>query len=177
MSLVAIVAAAVAILGGVVSASSKSGRLGMPFKVSVGDRVLDPPALAVALWAETALGHGQRVAAEEADARLLLTYAGEHVFAGTNPPIKSVLQTPTLYRWQLDVLRKNRIRYVVVDARTASADVTSGYFFSQVAPAEESRFSRSVVTKFERAGARRLYDNGDIVVDDLSEIRYADAHP
>jgi hypothetical protein len=168
--------AGVLLVGSVVSASSQ-GRLAQPYRVAAGGADLQPAGVAVARWARRVLGPKQRVAAEEADARLLLVYGDQHVFAGTNPPITSVLQTPVLYRWQLDVLRRHRIRYVVVDARRASADVSRGYYFSRRPERAGDRFPRAALTKFERAGARRIYDSGEIVVDDLAGVRYAAATP
>jgi hypothetical protein len=168
--------AGVLLVGSVVSGSSQ-GRLAQPYRVAAGGADVQPAGVAVARWARRVLGPGQRVAAEEADARLLLVYGEQHVFAGTNPPITSVLQTPVLYRWQLDVLRRNRIRYVVVDARRASADVSTGYYFSRRPAGAGDRFPRAALTKFERAGARRIYDSGEIIVDDVAGVRYAAATP
>jgi 4-amino-4-deoxy-L-arabinose transferase-like glycosyltransferase len=74
-------------------------------------------------------------------------------------------------------LRREGIRFVVVDARTSSANVSSGYFFPRQAVGPQDRFPAAVVTKFERAGAQRIYDGGDIVVDDLAGVSDAEAAP
>jgi hypothetical protein len=170
-------AAGLLLIGSVVSGASHAERLAQPYRVAVAGRHLDPPGVAVARWARDVLGPGARIAAQEADARLLLVDGRQHVFAGTNPPIASVLQTPTLYRWQLELLRREGIRFVVVDARTSSANVSSGYFFPRQAVGPQDRFPAAVVTKFERAGAQRIYDGGDIVVDDLAGVSDAEAAP
>jgi hypothetical protein len=164
------------LVGSVVSATSQ-GRLAQPYRVAVRGADLEPAGVAVARWAHGVLGPERRVAAEEADARLLLVYGDQHVFAGTNPPITSVIQTPVLYRWQLNVLRRHGIRYVVVDARRASADVSTGYYFPRRPENADERFPGAALTKFERAGARRIYDSGEIVVDDLAGVRYGAARP
>jgi hypothetical protein len=170
------VAAAILLVGGVVAGSSQ-GRLAEPYRIAMAGRELDPPGVAAARWSMRVLGPGQHMAAQEADARLLLVYGDERVIAGTNPPIKSVLETPVLYRWQLDVLRRNAVRYVVVDARRASADVTTGYYFSRRPDSRGGRFPHAALTKFERAGARRIYDSGEIFIDDLVGVKYAAAQP
>ncbi len=117
------------------------------------------------------------MAAQEADARLLLVYGNQHVYAGTNPPFKSVLETPVLYRWQVDLLRRHRVRFVVVDARRSSADVASGYYFPRRRDRRADLYPRATLTKFERAGATRIYDGGPIVIDDIARLRYAAAQP
>jgi glycosyltransferase involved in cell wall biosynthesis len=162
--------AALLLVGGVIAAASASDRVAQPYRIAVGRVDLDPAGVAVARWAGRVLGPGQRIAAEEADARLLYIYGREQVVTGSNPPIATVLQTPILYRWQWELLRRQRIRYVVVDARTASADVTSGYYFPRRPVGPGDRFPAAAVTKFERAGARRIYDNGEIFVDDLAGV-------
>ncbi len=166
----AVVLAGIVLVGGVISGASPAARVAQPYRLAVAGAELDPAGVAVALWARDVLGPGQRIAAEEADARLLLVYGGQSVVAGTNPPIATVLRTPILYRWELDLLRRLAIRYVVVDARRASADVSAGYYFPRVPVAASDRFSAAAVTKFERVGARRIYDSGDIVVDDLAGV-------
>ena len=92
-------------------------------------------------------------------------------------PIESVLQTPKLYQWQLNLLRRKGIRYVVVDAREASANVSIGYYFPRHRAGPQERFPAAAVTKFERAGAHRVYDGGNIVVDDLRGVSDAASLP
>jgi hypothetical protein len=169
--------AGIVLTGGVVAGSSTLDRLAQPYRVSAAGAHLDPPGVAVARWARTVLGPGRRIAAQEADARLLLISGGEHVVAGSNPPIATVLETPKLYRWQLDLLRREKIRYVVVDARTASSDVSNGYFFPRHAVGPQDRFPPAAITKFRRAGAQRIYSDGNISVYDLRGVSDAAASP
>jgi glycosyltransferase involved in cell wall biosynthesis len=170
------VLAALVLVGGVIAGTPYGLRVAQTYRISADGRDLDPSGVAVARWARATLGQGRHVAAQEADARFLLVYGGMDVFAGKNPPITSVLDTPVLYRWQLNLLRSHGIRYVVVDARTASASVGVGYYFPRPDRAQQ-RFPAAVLGKFERAGARRIYDSGDIVVDDIRPVRNADAAP
>jgi hypothetical protein len=163
-------AAALLLIAGIIAGSSEGGRLAQPYRLDAGGTVVVSPPAAVARWAATQFPPGTRVAPREADARLTRVSSGSDVFAGTNPPIDSVLETPQFYRWQFDLLRRLRIRYIVVDARVVSGDVTSGYFFERTSSGEE-RFSADILAKFRRAGARPVYDNGDIVVYDLESVR------
>jgi hypothetical protein len=171
-----VAAAALLFAGGVVGGSSPERRLAHPYRVAAQGAALDPPGVAVARWVRTVLGTGSAVAAEDADANLLLVQGDQaRVVTGVNPPISgldppidAVLATATLYRWQLDVLKQLDVRYVVIDRRRASLDVIAGTFFPRRV---ERRFTDAVVRKFERAGAQRIYDSGDLIVDDLKGVR------
>jgi hypothetical protein len=88
----------------------------------------------------------------------------QHVFAGTNPPITKVLTTKGLYPWQIDLLRRHRIRYVVTDLQPSGADVANGYYFF---PDRRDKALSRAAMKFLRAGAEPIYDSGNIVVYDL----------
>jgi hypothetical protein len=103
-------------------------------------------------------------------------YGARDVRTGTNPPIKSVLISPVLYRWHVDLLRRERVRFVVVDRRVASADVATGYYFPSPAVGDE-RFPEPVVAKLERAGADRVFDSGAVFIDDVTTLRRAAARP
>jgi hypothetical protein len=173
----AAVIAGVVLMGGVVAGSSAVDRLAQPYRVSVPGTHLDPPGVAVARWARDELGPGERIAANQADARLLLVDGEQHVFTGSNPDIEAVMQTPKLYSWELDLLRRHNIRYVVVDARTASSDVSNGYYFPRHAVGLQDRFPPAAITKFQRAGAQRIYSDGNISVYDLRGVSNAAASP
>lgn len=61
--------------------------------------------------------------------------------------------------------------------RMVSADVSTEYFFPTGSMASEERFATETATKFEPAGAMRVFDSGDIVIDDLSTVRQTAAMP
>jgi len=170
-------AAGVLLVGGVISTSTSADRLAQPYRVSTAGADVDPPGVAVARWAREVLGPGRPMAAYDADARLLMVYGREYAFTASNFDIKSALETPKLHRWQLDFLRHDGIRYVVVDALRASANTSTGYFFPRYPIGPHDRFPAAALTKFERAGAQRIYDNGNIVVDDLKGVSDAAVVP
>ena len=79
------------------AASSPARRRGASPSHSVSRRegpIVQPAGVAVARWARRVLGPGQRVAAEEADARLLLVYAISTFSPGRTRPSRLVLETP-----------------------------------------------------------------------------------
>jgi hypothetical protein len=169
--------AGVVLMGGVIAGASTVQRLAQPYRVAAAGADIDSPGVAVARWAREVLGPGQPIAAQEADARLLLVYGREHVFTGTGPAFNDVLQTPKLYRWQFDLLREYGVRYVVVDARKASTNVSTGYFFPRPPIRPKDRFPDATVTKFQRAGARRIYKGGGIIVYDIRGMSRAATVP
>jgi hypothetical protein len=162
---VLVLAALVVVIGGVISTTPSSTRLAQPYRVAAQGGALEPQAAVAAQWASTSLGSGNRVAAEAADGRFFLVDGRQHVFAGSRPPIATILSTRALYSWQIADLRRYKIRYVVTDAQPSSADVSDGFYFF---PGNYSHSPLAVAgRKFKRAGAAPIYDSGDIVVYDL----------
>lgn len=159
-----VVAAALLLIGDVISTTPSSTRLAQPYRVSVNGGAVEPQAVAVAQWASKQLGPGNRVAAQTADGRFLLVDGRQHIFIGSNPPIAQILKTKVLYPWQIADLRHARIRYVVTDSQPSGGDVANGYYFSRE---HRDRQLALAARKFQQAGAEPIYDSGDIVVYDL----------
>jgi len=87
--------------------------------------------------------------------------------AGPHPDVEDILEDPQLGDWQLPLLRRHNLRYVVSDRRPASSDGLRGYYFS-TAGSTEGRLPKGVTAKFEAVpGAARIYSNGPITVFDL----------
>ncbi len=164
------VAAAVGIvlIGGAISGWPWDSQLAQPLRVAAGGRTIVSQPLAMAEWARTRV-RGGRFAAPTADAGLLLTPAGKAALAGPHPDVEDILTTPEVESWQLPLLRRNRLRYVVADRRELSGDALRGYYFAtEGRSAGGELMPRSVVAKFNRVpGAARLYTNGAITVFDL----------
>jgi hypothetical protein len=155
--------------GGLISGWQPELRLSQPYRIEAAGHVIDPEGRQLARWVDTRLGPGRRIAASDADARSLATYAAAFSIAGTYPDVVDILKTTTLPAWQVSLLRVNRLRFVAVDRRLRSFDILSGYFFDArrgSQPAGEI-LPAGVVRKFDRTGADRIYDSGDIVVFDL----------
>lgn len=169
--------ATVTFVGGIVSGTASGLRTAQPYRISVGKAVIVPPNGEAALWLRSHDRTPGPVAAQEADARLVLVYANRDVVAGTYPDIRDVLATPVFYRWQWQLLSRLHVRYIEVDARKASANVSTGYYFPSGAAGSDDRFPETALTKFERAGATRVFDDGDVRIDDLSTVRPSGTTP
>jgi hypothetical protein len=162
-----VAAAAVLIIGGVISTTPSSTRLAEPYRVSVTGGDLQPQAATAAQWASNVLGSGNRMAAAAADGRYLLVDGRQHVYVGTNPPVAQLLKAEALRPWQITLLRRLQIRYVVADSQPSGADDANGYYFFRDQPHTRKR---PPGRKFQRAGADPIYDSGNIVVFDLAGL-------
>lgn len=155
--------------GGVIDGWTPQLRLAQPYRIDVDGRTIDAEGPQMARFAEAShLAAGGRFAASEADGRLLAAYASGYVFVGGKPDVNDILRTPDLPPWELALLDRLRIRFVVVDRRERSFDNTAGYYFGV-----RGRFGMTdvlyppdSVNKFDAAGFSRIYDSGNIVVFD-----------
>ena len=152
--------------GGVVAGWTPSLRLSQPYEISAEGRIVQSEGRAMASWAGQTLGPGRRYAGAEADARLLNMYAAGLARAGQSPDMSDILKSTTLIPWELPLLRKYHVRYVVTDRRERAFDNTAGYFFGfRRGPRRDVLLPPSVVTKWGRYS--RIYDSGLIVIFDL----------
>jgi hypothetical protein len=159
------VAAGLLLIGGLISTTPSSTRLAEPYRVSAHGGSLVPQAATVGRWASDVLGPGNRMAAGGADGRFLLVEGRQRVFAGVSPPIVPALATKLLYPWEIALLRREGIRYVVADRQPSGMDIANGYYFF---PHQPDRALALASSKFERAGAHPIYDSGNIVVYDIT---------
>lgn len=166
------VAIAIVLVGGAISGWPWDAQLARPLRVAAGDGTIVSQPLATAEWARTRVRDG-RFAATAADAGLLLTPAGKFVLTGPHPDVEDILTTAEVEPWQLPLLRRHRLRYVVADRREISSDFLRGYYFAtEGRKAGGELLPRSVVAKFNRVpGAARIYTNGAITVFDLEGER------
>jgi hypothetical protein len=163
-------AISLALIGDAISGWPWDAQLSRPLKVSASGRTTVSPPLEMAEWAAHNV-NGGRFAAPTADANLLLTPGNKWVLTGPYPDVEDILEDPELGNWQLPLLRRHNLRYVVSDRRPASSDGLRGYYFS-TGGSDEGRLPRGVTSKFEGVpGAARVYSNGPITVFDLEGQR------
>jgi hypothetical protein len=159
--------------GGVVSGWSSNLVLGQTFEASAGSATLHPEGVTAADWARRLLGPNRRFAADASNARLLAAYGHEFAIAGTNPDVRSVIRDPRIDGWHIRLLRRNGIRYVLVDRRRVSEDALAGYFMNTATTPRAwlEQFPVKDVHKFDRQpDISRLYDSGDIVIYDFERL-------
>jgi len=158
--------ASLVLIGDAISGWPWDVQLARPLKVSAERRTIVSPPLAMAEWAAHDVSKG-RFAAPTADANLLLVPGDKSVLTGPYPDVEDILEDPRLGSWQLPLLRRHKLRYVVSDLRPAASDGLRGYYFP-TNDSDEDRLPIDVTAKFNRvAGAARVYANGPITVFDL----------
>jgi hypothetical protein len=154
------------LIGNAISGWPWDMQLSRPLRVTAGGRTIVSPPLDMAEWAAHDVREG-RFAAPTADANLLLVPGGKSVLTGPYPNVEDILEDPNLASWQLPLLRRHKLRYVVSDLRPAGSDGLRGYYFSSD-DSDEGRLSTRVTAKFNRVpAAARIYANGPITVFDL----------
>jgi hypothetical protein len=140
-------------------------QLASPVRARAEGGTISSPPLALAEWARRNTPEDGRFAAGIADARLLLAPGERIALAGKHPDIEDILLEPAISNWELPLLQKHDIRYIVADARNVARDSTRGYSFST---ADELINPRSTVLKFsEIPSAKRIYSSGEMSVYDL----------
>jgi hypothetical protein len=156
------------LVGGAISGWPWDVQLARPLQAKAGGREIDSEPLALAEFARRRIS-GSRFAAPEADARLLLQPGGQVAFGGQGPDVEDIIGTPTFARWQLGVLRKNHLPYVVADRRANAEDTLRGQYFTVPGQYGESLQEPEVVHKFARLPAGRVWDSGRVVLYDLED--------
>ncbi len=144
-----------------------------PYLVGANQRSFSAPSLALAQWASTHLPAGSNVAADRQNGALLADLGDLNFvtnISGMTDP------TPLFFSqhfdsYELSLIRKDRIRYIVVDRRLASS---LPLFNTYIEPGEAkpgTRLTIAELSKFDSVpGAIRVYDNGPIQVYDVSRL-------
>ena len=162
---------ALILVGGAISGWPWDSDLAQPLRATAGGRTIVSPPLGVAEWAADEVPGG-RFAASTADAGLLLEPGGKTALAGSSPDVEDLLDEESLEGWELPLLRRNKLRYVVADRRVTSTDSLRGYYFAKEGTAAADLAPKSAVAKFNRLpGIARVYTNGTITVFDLGAGR------
>jgi hypothetical protein len=161
----------VVLVGGAIAGWPWDLQLSAPIRASAEGRTISSGPLALAEWAKHDIGEDERFGASTADARMLMAPGERVALAGKTPDIQDLLEETSLSDWELPLLRREGIRYVVADRREISSDATRGYSFS-IRGDEPELLPLSSVTKFgDLPGAKRIYSSGDISVYDLGAGR------
>ncbi len=143
------------------------------YLVGANQRSFGAPSLAVAQWASTHLIAGSNVAADRQSGALIADFGDVNLVTG----ISGLGDPGPLFfssqfdRSDLSLIRKDRIRYIVVDRRLASSPPLFGTYFEPGEAKPGTRLSAAELGKFDSVpGIDRIYDNGPIQVYDVSRL-------
>lgn len=163
----------VVLVGGAISGWPWGQQLASTLRADAEGRTIVSPPLSLAEWAESNIPKDRRFAASPANARLLMTPAERTSLTGKTPDIEDILIEPAFAGWELPLLDRWNVRYVVADRREIASDALQGYFFTTTNRPHLNRLRPpEVISKFgEVPGAARVYASGDIAVYDLRALR------
>ncbi|MEA2375915.1 MAG: hypothetical protein QOD53_2378 [Thermoleophilaceae bacterium] len=164
--------AAIAMLGGVVIGTAPSSRLPGRYLVTSDDRSVEPEGVTAAGWARDRLGTGNRMVTDRANALLMGSIGLQEPQVGEilGRPVPNVITAPTLDPDVLFTLVADKISYLVVDRRLATALPGVGFYFDRDEPGayrHKRPPSLSALLKYDAAcSVGRAFDSGEIVVYD-----------
>ncbi len=158
----------VILVGGAISGWPWDIQLARPLQATDDGHEIDSESLALAEWASERLD-GSRFAAPEADARVLLAPGGQVAFGGQGPDVEDIVDEPQLESWQLPLLEKHHLPYVVADRRLNSEDTLRGMYFTVKDQYGSALREPGVVHKFARIPVGRVWQSGRIVVFNLRD--------
>jgi hypothetical protein len=152
-------------------------RLPGPHQVAGFERSIGPEEIATAQWTLSALGPGQRFAADIGIYPALIGYGDQNPLQNVGFLYFGPRYTPAIAR----AARAQAVQYILVDQRLSQSLPASGSYF----PGDNPRVSGDTMTgngpiplrdltKFNHVGGvSRIYDNGDIVIYDLQGAQVA----
>jgi hypothetical protein len=143
-------------------------RLPGPYQVASFERSVEPEEIATAKWTLSALGPGNRIAADSGSSPVLVGYGDQNPLWGI-----AYLYTSSSYNSSVtENARAQDVQYVLVDWRLSTSPPASGSFFPG-GPSSNRPIPLADLEKFENLpGVSRIYDSGDIVIYDLQGLKY-----
>jgi hypothetical protein len=151
-------------------------RLPGPYLVSADTRSIEAEGRAAADWTRQALGPGNRLAADRINRLLQNAYGEQRIVHGLADGVElaPVFQSEDFGAREIELLRRGRVRYVLIDRRLSTALPVLGMYFD---PSEPGAFgyvvplSRAALDKFEGLfGVDKVYDSGNIAIYDLQTV-------
>ncbi len=142
-----------------------------PYVVGADDLSYGSPSLALARWADTHIPAGSHVAADKDNGVLLAAMADVVPVSGEAGQIDPELLyfDNTLSLYDIHIIRRDDIRYIVVDDRLAQGLPLYGTYIAAGEPAR--RLTLAELDKFDTYPfIKRVYDNGPIQVYDTTTL-------
>ena len=170
------VSATLLFMGGIIAGWPPSVRLPPPYVATVNGAPIEPPGVAAAYWAYDHLGPGNRLAADESNARLMYAYGEQYPLTGKKYGVKALLFSDQIGRGEKEIVAVTGIRYVVLDVRLAAWDTMLGVYFNRPGTTltAADRMEPATSLKFdEDRHVSRIYDNGTLSIFDVGALQNA----
>jgi hypothetical protein len=147
-------------------------RLAQTIRVEVGNSFIEPQGLTAARWSGKWLPRDKCsvFGASDTKARLLAAYGRQPV--GKVDDVTQALVYPGLEPWQMALLRKEEVHYVLVDRSVITSDNLAGYFFTTkiTPPAWRTPSPAVIYQKFATPSTSKIFDSGDVAIYDVAQL-------
>jgi hypothetical protein len=164
-------------LGGAALAIPPWARMPGEYLVAADPRSVEPQGIAAATWTAERLGREQYFLSDRTNRVLLATYGRQHPVsaAGDRVDLKRAFFGIRLGRWEVDLLSRLPVRYVIADSRLATALPQVGVYVERGEllgePAWPAPMSGAALEKWDTVdGSDRIYDGGSIRIYDIGRI-------
>jgi hypothetical protein len=163
--------------GYILGAGPLWARVPGPYLVAADMRSIERQGIAAAEWARAYLNPRERIGADRINSLLLGSYGLQQPITHLNDrvDISPLYFAPTFDDEARLTLAFARMRYVLVDRRLSTGLPRLGVYFEaseRDAFHHKTPLARKALIKFDEiAGARRVFDSGDIVIYDLENVK------
>jgi len=170
------VGAVIVSIGGVVIGWAPYARLPGPYIVAADPRSISLQGVAAAQWVRAQLTPGNFIATDETNAQLLGSYGRQTPQAGAidGQPVSTLFFSPMFGEPEQEIIRGDKIRYVVSDYRLSGALPLIGTYYDRNEPdayQHTTPITHAVLAKFDDVrGIDRVFDSGDIVMYDVGAL-------
>lgn len=147
-----------------------------PYEVSADARSIEPEGIQAALWAQQHLGPNNRMYTDRINQELMSTYGEQYLVTkiGDNIDVTDVFFSPSVGNYEISLLQKGKIHYLVVDMRLSKGLPQDGFYFEAGEPganAEAKPLNPEYLTKFDTVPQiNRLFDSGNIAIYDTGGL-------
>jgi hypothetical protein len=167
--------------GGTIVGDPPQARIPGPYHVAAEQRSIEPQGLDTAAWVRNWLGLGNRFIADRINGKLIGSYGAQYPVTAFNQSVGTayVMFASHVGPDELEVLKRGRIDYILVDLRMARDTPVFSVYFESAEPDAGHHTQPIPLASLEKfdalPGATRVYDSGDIVIYDVR--RLVDALP
>ena len=168
------------ILFGAVCVASGAHPIQGPFLVNSDTRSVERMAIEAARWTKARLGAGNNFAADRINQLLLGTYGDQSVVTNLSTrdsnavDVSYAFRDPTITKNVVKALKRGLVDYLMVDLRNTTDAPVLGAFFSLGEAGSGRPMKVAPLMKYNgRQEVSRVFDNGHIIIYDVSRLRNA----
>ncbi len=161
-------------IGGVNQTAPDWERLPGPYLVSADDHSITQESVLAASWAQVHLPANSRFGADRVNGLIMGSYGHEYVVTSLSDHVELayVYFSPILVPADVQLLRKGRVQYLLVDMRLTTQLPREGVYFDTAEPGagnHQTALPVTDLTKFDTIqGVDRIFDSGNIRLYDVS---------